>query len=45
MGKPERFTDQAFTKVTDKKAIEEAKLRAEALKAELTPKVEDNEIL
>lgn len=34
MDKNERFTDQAFDKVTDRKVIEEANRRAKILKAE-----------
>jgi hypothetical protein len=33
MDKNDRFTDQAFKKVTDQKVIDEAKLKAEQLRA------------
>lgn len=44
MDKNERFTDQAFEKVTDEKVIEEAKRRAEVLAAEVPAKADDKKI-
>lgn len=44
MDKNERFTDQAFEKVTDKKVIEKAQRRAEELRAQVAPKAEDKKI-
>lgn len=44
MDKENRFTDQAFKKVTDKKAIEEAKRRAEVISSEAPPKKNDKKI-
>lgn len=44
MDKNERFTDQAFKKVTDQKIIDEAMRRVTQLKAEapLTPEDDDD---
>lgn len=44
MDKTNRFTDEAFKKVTDKKVIEEAKTRAEQLKATPAPRPDNKKI-
>ena len=45
MDKNERFTDQAFKKVTDQKVIDEAIRRVTQLGAEVPPTPEDDDEL
>ena len=44
MDKYERFTEDAFKKVTDQKVIDAATRRADELKAQVASKLENNEI-